>query len=237
MGESFLGANESSERLLQALAEQLKAPLFQIARRAELASGTGNSMEALPHIELTADLALKLIDNYLLSMHGNQTALMVEPVSVAAVLHDTAEELAPFAREYNCELELDLAGKYGPVMAHQEKLRAALVSLGHAFIEATQYYGGRRATVTLAAHRGRGGIVTGIFSNTAELSGELFRRAKTLYGRTRQPLQGFTASSAAGVFVADALLEAMDTELKVASHHKALGLAATFLPSRQLKFL
>jgi hypothetical protein len=55
--------------LLRALAEQLKLPLLHIARQAELA--TLNEQEAYSAIMRTADMALQLIDGYLLSTDVN----------------------------------------------------------------------------------------------------------------------------------------------------------------------
>lgn len=228
---------ETHERLLQALAEQLKTPLLHIARRAEVSVGESTLQQTLARIEETASLALKLIDSYLLSTRLSQTVLPLEPVSLSAVLHDTAQQLQPIAKQYNCELELSLAGKYGPVMAHKKGLEAALVSLGHVFIEAGQQSIGRRQVVNLAAHKSRFGIVAGIFSNDYNLSSSVYNRSKALYGHVRQPLNSFTSSSGAGIFIADSLLTAMDAPLKVASHNRNAGLAATFIPSRQTSFI
>ncbi len=225
------------ERLLQALAEQLKTPVLHIARRAEFSADEVMRKQVLQSIEETASLALKLIDSYLLSTHLSQTVLPLEPVSLSAVLHDTLEQLQPIARQYDCELELVLAGKYGPVMAHREGLKAALLSLGHVFIEAGQQTMSRRRVVRLAVHKSRFGIVAGVFSDQNDLSTNVFSRAKALYGRVRQPLNSFTSSSGAGIFVADSLLEAMDAPLRVASHQKNTGLAATFMPSSQLSLV
>lgn len=230
-------AIEGQERLLRALAEQLKLPLLQIAHRAEL-SRQQQTDEALRHIEDTASLALKLIDNYLLSTRLHQTVLILEPVSLSAMLHDTAQALQPVARQYGCELQLALNGKYGPVMAHPRGLAAALISLGQVFIEAgTLVDSSKKRIVTLAAHRSRQGITAGIFSDVEQLTSDIYRRAQTLYGHARQPLHAVTAASGAGVFVADSLLAAMATPLRVASHQKSKGLAATFLPSRQLSLV
>jgi len=232
-GESDVG----QARLLQALAEQIKMPLMHIARRAELYRDQDETRQTLLQIEHTANLALRLIDNYLLSTRLSQMTLALEPVSLSAILHDTAEALRPIARQYNCELELSVAGKYGPVMAHRNGLQAALLSLGHVFIEAGRQPGVKKSRVTLAAHRTSGGIAAGVFSETAELTSATYQRARELYGRASQPLGELTAGSGAGVFVADSLLAAMAAPLRVASHQKISGLAATFIPSRQLSFV
>ena len=224
------------QRLLLALAEQLKVPLLQIARRAELMQSSSRPRQQLAAIELTADNALQLIDHYLLSTRLALQGAVLEPVSVASVLHSTAEALSKLADDYHCKLELHMSGRYEPVMAHREGLEAALLSLGHDMIEA-EVQQTKTPVVTLAAHRGKKGIVAGVFGDTEGLTADMFRRARNLYGQARQPLNTVTAHPATGIFVADSLLHAMSSRLRVAHHHKLSGLAATLLPSQQLALL
>lgn len=237
MGSERSAGIGAQERMLMALAEQLKSPFLQIARRAELSRDDKTPEQSLFQIEATAQLAVRLIDNYLLATETNQSYLPLETVSVSAILHEAAEHLGPVARQYNCELELSLSGKYEPVTANANGMRAALVSLGHAFVEAGSSNSRQKHIVRLAAHRVQTGIVAGVFAEDDGLSRQVFRRAKRLYGHARQPLTTFSASSAAGVFVADSLFAAMNTQLRVASHRRVNGLAATFMPSRQLRLV
>ncbi len=235
-----LGAltDQDSERLLNVLAEQMRVPLMQIARRIELGKLTDTAELTLNNIEFTAETALRLLDNYLLSikLSRNQDRLQLEPVSVSEVLHDTAHQLSKLAKQQNCELELHLGGKYEPIMAHRSGLQAALNCLGYVFIEAqhNQVDKSKKPTVKIAAHRSRGGIVTGMFANFEELNSGVYKRAHNLYGVANQPLSNITASNGAGVFVADSLFTSMAAHLRVARHQKFTGLAATFLPSRQM---
>ncbi|MGZ6004818.1 MAG: hypothetical protein ACXWLH_01565 [Candidatus Saccharimonadales bacterium] len=232
------GRLSRQERLLDVLAEQMKLPLMQIARLAELNQIKANGWPAsLADIELTADSALRLLDSYILStkLARAQNYLQLEPVSVSAVLHDTAHQLSKLASQHDCELELHLAGRYEPVLAHRAGLEAALTSLGYVFIEAQASSEHRqRPVVKLAAHRSRTGIVAGLFSSGDGLSATLFRRGRGLYGQSRQPLANLTAASGAGIFVADSLLTSMSTRLRLAHHQKLTGLAATLLPSHQM---
>lgn len=223
------------ERLLRALAEQLKMPLLHIARSAEL--GSANPKEILGNISYTADMAMQLIDGYLLSTEvQSQPSLQLEPVSVSSVLQDVAHKLTPLAQQYDQDLEVSLSGKYGPVMAHRDSLEAAYTMLGYAMIE-SQPVREHRQTVTLGAHRSGAGLVAGVFGNQEGLTTDMFRRARALYGRTRQPLTSLSGSAGASIFVADSLLQAMSTSLRVAHHHKMSGFAATLLPSQQLQLV
>jgi light-regulated signal transduction histidine kinase (bacteriophytochrome) len=234
--EGTVRKSGTEERLLLALAEQLKVPLLQIGRRAELLHNSRLTKRHLAAIELTADNALRLIDNYILSTRLATEGAILEPVSVASVLHDTAQALSKLADDYHCKLELHLSGRYEPVMAHRAGLEAALLSLGHEMIEA-EVQQSKKPVVMLAAHRGKKGIVAGVFGDAEGLTADMFHRARSLYGQSRQPLSTVTAHPATGIFVADSLLASMAARLRVAHHHKLSGLAATLLPSQQLTLL
>jgi hypothetical protein len=224
----------SHDRLLRALAEQLKLPLLHIARAAELGIKTGQEMQGT--IMQTADMALQLIDGYLLTtdLHSQQV-LELEPVSISAILHDTAQRLAPLAEQYGCEVDVHLSGKYAPVMAHRQSLEIAFTMLGYAFIEAGVTAGERR--MILGAHRSKNGLVAGIFGDQPGLSTDMYRRARALYGTARQPFTSVTPAAGAGVFIADSLLSPQSSPLHVAYHQKLAGLAATLLPSHQLRLV
>lgn len=226
----------ASERLLRSLAEQLKVPFMQIAREAELAIAT-DEKGALERIEYTADMAMRLVDSYLLSVQlQSQPSLELEPVSVSAVLQDTAQRLHKLSRQYDCDLEVHMAGKYGPVMAHRESLEAAFATLGYAFIEAAPSADARHRVI-LAAHRSQRGIVAGIFGEHAQLTTQGFRRSLALYGTARQAAPGVSGGSGAGLFVADALFAGIASPLRPAKHQTLSGLAATLLPSQQLQLI
>jgi signal transduction histidine kinase len=228
--------NASQERLLRALAEQLKTPLIQIARTAELAA-VSDDVTSLRHIEYTADMALRLVDSYLLSVQLQALpSLELEPVSVSAILQDTAHRLNRLAKQNDCELEVHLSGKYEPVMAHRQSLEAAYATLGYAFIESIPPSDTAHRLI-LGAHRSQRGVVAGVFGDQPGLNADMFRRARALYGNARQALPSASPGSGAGVFVADSLLQNMSTNLRLARHHNMSGLAATFLSSRQLQLV
>jgi hypothetical protein len=229
---AFAFSNEEQERLLRALAEQLKLPLMQIAREAELAEATGSG--SYGSISYTADMALRLIDSYLLSVELQALpSLQLEPVSVSAMLQDTAHSLNRLAKQYNCDLQINLKGKYQPVMAHRRSLEFALTSLGYAFIESAAS-GEERHTVVLGAHQSSRGLVVGVFGNQTELSSDALKRGLALFGTAKQALPSLSSTAGAGVFVANALLANLQAPLHTSSHNKLSGLASTLLPSHQL---
>jgi hypothetical protein len=227
-----------TQQLLLGLAEQLKLPLLQIARRAELAQLGGEADTSA--IQATADAALKLIDSYLLGVQlaeGGQQSLALEPVSVSSVLYDTAQQLSSAAKFYGVHLELSIAGKYGPVSANRQGLQAALTSLGMSLIEALPALESRQLTLQLGAHRSRYGIVAGLYSDTMVFTPESLRRGRQLVGKSRQPLVGISHASGAGIFVADAILAAMKLRLQATRHNSLYGLGAVLQPNNQLQLI
>lgn len=226
-----------SQQLLLSVVEQLKLPLLQIARQAE--HGQMGGRIDLLGLQSTADNAVRLLDNYALGVRLSlePQALAIEPVSVSSVLYDTGQQLYTLARDYGVELELNIAGRFGPVMAHRQGLQAALVSLGTALIEALPALENRQLKLQLATHHCRYGVVAGLYANTEQLSSETLRRGRALQGRSRQPLPALSQGSAAGVFIADAILNAMQLRLRASRHRRLYGLGTVLQPSNQLQLV
>lgn len=226
-----------SQQLLLGVAEEIKLPLLQIARQAEHAqlSGTAN----LAQIRASAQTALQLLDNYSLGVRLAQATheLEIEAVSVASVLYDTSQELDAMAKQYGVKLELNIAGRYAPVMANRQGLQAALTSLGSALIEALPALEAPQLKLQLASHRSRYGIVAGLYTDTKQLTNEALQKGRDLQGSTRQPLLNLTHTSGAGVFVADAILRAMNLNLKASRHHGLYGVGTVLQSNNQLQLI
>jgi hypothetical protein len=94
-----------------------------------------------------------------------------------------------------------------------------------------------RLHLQLAAHRTKYGIVAGMYCDAEALMPNVLRRAKTLQGQARQPLVSVLPNSGAGVFMADAILNAMSSRLRVGRYQKLPGFAVTLLPSQQLQLV
>jgi len=238
---------EDFGRLFLAMAEELKLPLQHIARTAELQASVQSHaavsealLDNLRDMQQSADMSLQLLDSYLLSLRLSldpDARLSLEPVSVSAVLHDTAQELRYVASQYGVRLRLHVQGRYEPVMAHRQALQAALVSLGYAVIEALPASGMKQMDLQLATHRTKQGIVAGLYGELDNLTPQNLRRGRELYGHVRQPLVGILAGSAAGVFVAEAILAAMASRLRVGRYQKMPGFAVTLPASEQLQLV
>lgn len=245
-GAQQSGQQDQLSQLFLAMAEELKLPIQYIARQAELQQLQGKGDETgtafFQDIQASADRTVQLLDSYLLSLRLSlepASRLALEPVSVSAVLHETAVQLGAVAEQYGVTLSLHVQGRYEPVMAHRHALQSALVSLGYALIEALPASGVERHKrhVQLATHRTKHGIVAGMYGDLDSLTPQLFHRAKQLQGQARQPLVGTLPGSGAGVFVADALLGAMASRLRVGRFQKSPGFAVTLPVSEQLQLI
>ncbi|HEX4774847.1 MAG TPA: hypothetical protein VH234_05000 [Candidatus Saccharimonadales bacterium] len=226
-----------SQQLLLGVAEELKLPLLQIARQAEQARLGGPP--DLGVIQTTADTALKLLDNYALavSLALEPQQLELESISVASVLYDTGQQLDAMAKNYGVELELNVAGRFGPVVAHRQGLQAALTSLGAALIEALPAQETTQLKLQLATHRCRYGIVAGLYTEAPNLTNDALQRGRILQKQSRQPLLNVSHTSSAGIFVADAILQAMNLRLLASRHHRLYGLGAVLQPNHQMQLV
>jgi len=228
------------ERLFLGLTEQLARPLLQVSRLSELAS-TDDSVRSAAHwqtIRTIADTSLQLVESYALSLrvHGEILPLEIEPVTISSLLYDTAEALSPLAGQYKVKLELETGPRVYPIMADRKILKSAMTSLGQVFV-AAQGESNADGVVRLAAHRSRHGMVAGLYGGMPQLGAESLRRAHAMQGAARQPLHRLVSGPAAGVFVADSLLQTLAARLHVARYHNQTGLAATLKPSQQLQLV
>ncbi len=226
--------SEGSELLLS-VAEELKLPLMQIARQAEQGGADTASIRG------TAEAALRLLDNYALSLRLQERPanLELEPVSVSSVLYDTGQQLDAIARNYGVELELNVTGRYGTVMANRQGLQSALTSLGASLIEALPALESPQLKLRLASHRSRYGIVAGLYTDTPQLTNTALRRGRRLQRQraSRQPLTTISHTTGAGIFVADTILQAMHLRLSASRHHRLYGLGTVMQPNKQIALI
>lgn len=229
-----------SQRLLLSIAEELKLPLMQIGRLAENDQlNQKTKINSTKLIQSTADSALKLIDNYILGVRLSldPDSFDIEAVSVSSVLYDAAQQLDSLAKSYGVDLELSIGGKYGPVAANKRGLEAALVSIGATLIEALPALNSSQLKLQLALHRSRYGVVAGIYTDTPQLSANALSQGRKLHASSRQPFVSLTHSSGAGIFIADAILKAMNLNLMASRHHRLYGIGTVLKPNHQLQLV
>jgi hypothetical protein len=145
-------------------------------------------------------------------------------------------ELDQVATQHQTKLQLNISNNVGLVMANALGLRAALLSLGVAFIEA-QTLQPQTRTIYLTAHKRADHILAGLYAENSPISAHQLNAAFKLYGLMRQPLTQLSANSAAGIFVAKNIIQAMAGELNSVRHNRQRGLAAIFQSSKQLSFI
>lgn len=223
-------------RLMRALAQELRLPLIQIARKSEL-DQLKNDPTNLKDIEVTAGAALRLIDSYLFTTEIllGQQHLNLEPVSASAILYDTAEYLRGIARLYDCNIDIDHSRNPGLVMAHPEALKSAMTSLAYTFITSSEKAKNQRITLNLK--KTGSGVVVGVSSPAKILQRGALSSARKFFGLSKQPIRELTANSGAGIYVADSLFNAMEASLKITKYKHGQGMSAVLLPSHQLSFL
>ncbi len=217
-----------NNRLFWALAEQLKIPLMQIAQEASLGQiGT---------VADSANIVLELLESYQLgSTASGQDSLDLRPTMVSVALEEAAHKLTSHARNYNCEIVVEVTGHNQPAMADSRYLRSAFVALGYGLIEAQS--GAKKPRLVLSTHRTHRGLAAGAFGRQDGLSSTSFNKFKQLSGRAQQPWPQGLAYSGAGIFIADTLLQAMAMPLRLSHHGQLNGLASTLIPSRQLELV
>jgi hypothetical protein len=220
---------EGSDNLLMlALADQLKVPLLQIARLAELPA-----QGAMDRISIISEQALRLVDGFVLA--SGQSELTLEPITTSSVLYDVGHLLAPLAKQLDYQLEIDLRGNNKPVMGHYNTLKAMLTLLGASLIEAGVEDETRN--IILGTHRSAKGAVVGVFSDCVDMSQRAIYLARNLHGRASQAVPALGASGGAALAVADRLSFKLNAPLKAYRHQSLSGIGSLLVPSTQLQLI
>lgn len=237
-GASNFLNEDAHQALLRSIAEQLKMPLMTIARQAEFYRDEETlQQQVLRDMQLNADVALRLVDSYILGLDlaTKQFNLQLEPVSISSALYDVAQELTPLAKQHDVELQLVLAGKYGQVMAHRQGLMAAMYNIGSVLAEIDSP-DDKKHSIKIVAHHSPSGIITGVYVDES-IPTPSIARGRGMQGIMRQPFSDTTAQSGAGVFVADSIFASMNSRLRFGRFRGSHGLAATLQPNKQLQLV
>jgi hypothetical protein len=91
--------------------------------------------------------------------------------------------------------------------------------------------------LALTAHRCRYGLVAGVYAPNQGLSQRALNLGRQLHGQANQPLVGVSSGSGAGVFVADAILQALGSRLFSSRHRKLHGLGTVLQVNPQLQLV
>lgn len=227
--------------LLKAVAEELKMPLTRIARLTELGLMEADHQKIQDYlriVEHNTDIAMQLLESYLigLSLVDSKQLLDLSPVSIGSVLNDTAHKLSGMANDYNVDIEVMIYGRQRLVMANARGLRAAFLNLGSTLI-VSQPQSRKKRSIRLESHPRENAMMAGVYGNQNYIVKKTWERAQKLYGQARQPLQELSATSGAGLFVADAILRAMSSQIRPAKYRNQNGLAVRLSLSQQLQLV
>ena len=228
------------DQLFVQLAEQLHNTFLQITRTAELAPTlTSEEQEEYWRLLRTvSEASMHITAGYTLQARLNASGqpVPVEPFTASSLLYDVAQSLDEFAKRYGVALQLDRDMHSHPIIGNRELLTAAMISLGQVFVVAESQRD-EPSFVRFSAHQSRYGVVAGVYGEQGELNAGALRRARSLLGKTTQPFAKLAAGPVAGVFVAESLLQPLDTKLHVARYHNLTGLAATLPSCNQLQLV
>jgi hypothetical protein len=221
---------DTEDMNLRALVFQLKNPLVNIARLAELGD------EQTPYnIQSTAEQALMLIDSYLLHAQTEygQVALDLEPACLGSVLYDVSAQMRERANWHNIDLVIDDRVSE-PVMTHRPALNTIMNVFGETLLGAHREKTSKNMNIVLRGYKTRAGnLGIGMFSEV-KLSQDDIRRAMQLQGRAHMPLSALSNSAHVSLAIAEGLCRAIGGSMTV-KHMGGLSGFATELPrSEQL---
>lgn len=232
------GLLASPEQMLGSLARELKHPLTYIARHAELSAMENGQQPAFAAVSQSAASALMLIDSYLLSARSEygQLQLPMEPVGLGGVLYDVAQALQQTAQERNCTIEV-IASHAGPVMAHEEGLRAALTCLASQLMLCDPEEPVLRI-IRLSAYRQHArDPVAAVFDPAISFSQKDLAAARRLQGVSHMAFGGSSSGSGIHLAIAESLAQSIGARLSVVRRQNTSGFGLRLIKSEQLQLI
>lgn len=201
-----------------AAAHELKAPLVlmrQLSYQFELAGTlTAEQRIVQERLRLTADRALRLVENITQTSRLNETLFALEPLQVHSIWRQVADEMSPLARQMDQQLTLQIPKKSLLVVAHRELLPAILMGL----CDNALAHNPLGSQVKLAAKLQRDAIVFSVRDRGPKIEARAFRELESRLGVSPQPLGVRPGSSGLGLWIAGSFARAMSSSLSVTRH-------------------
>lgn len=220
-------------------ARQIQSLVTQVARTNETALLSIESQQVANETIADALTAIAILTEGYITQTQYQSGETInhEPVSVGSLLYETAQELYPYAKRIGVDVMVgDLPKSHAVVMTDRQLMRTAMVSLGTVFMQAAQQTD-ETTPVVLSAHKSRFGTVLGLYGTFPELNNAMLRRARVLRYEANQPLPQFVSGPAAGLFIAENLLQSVAAKLHVARYRSLNGFATTLPGCNQLQLV
>ncbi len=231
---------DSSHILLKSVAEELRLPLVQISRLSEtsLARG-GQLLEDMKLIESSADLALQLLESYILGLEfsNKQKQIDLSPITMGAVLNDVAHQIHKVANQNNCDIEVAIKTSH-PIMGNYEAIKLAYINIANSLITSHDANDSKkRRSITFSVFGNGPRNIAGVYTQDLNISRLSWERSLAIFEKTRQKMPDFTSTNGSGFYVAHTILEAMSLTLVPSKHNGLKGLAAGFPLSHQLQLV
>jgi len=219
--------NTLSQQTFHALARELKEPLVNISRQAELLN--------ISKISQQANSAMTLVDGFLLSAQSDYGQLQfdLEPIDVGSILYNISCQYRESTLENQIEVELVLA-RDNLIMANRRALEVSLGCLMQLAID-QNYDESRKSLIRLVSFKKRNGnVMTGILSTAFSLNAKDLARAEKLYGHSHLATNTSLNGSGIRIAVAEQLMRSLGTRLISLKRNNLRGLGIEFIKSEQL---
>lgn len=210
----------------RALAHELKYPLVEIARRAELSAVSSVDMLS---VQQSAEQALRLIDSYLLSAQSEygQQQLELQPLTAGSILYDASLNLSTLQIPVIID---DRA--HDPIMSH----RLGLTSFLELCAKVIGSYENAQRVVLRSFKTRSGEVGVGVLSEHIMHEDDL-KIAQSLAGRAHMPLARLSSNAHVSLLIADNLSKALGGTMQVKKMGRMSGFVTTLPRSEQFALL
>lgn len=220
----------NSEKILRALARELKDPLTIIAREAELHEIDGISKQV-------SDV-LSLLDGYLLSAGAEygQLNLPLETTGIGSILYEVSQGAMETARSHGAVITTDVSAS-DAVVTNRRGLKIALSCLLHLALSSDKEEVPKKKVQVVSYRKRSGETVAGVLSNGFELTSNDLDRAEMLYGQAHLPFSTQLPGSGVRLAIAQQLAEALGTKVIALRRDGWRGLGLKLVKSEQLQLV
>ncbi|MDQ3093945.1 MAG: hypothetical protein M3Q70_02085 [bacterium] len=232
-----IGLSDIDNKILAAIAEDLRAPLLKIAYTAELASFTKN-INSYGEIEMTARSLLSEIDSLLLGIKHSygQLDLHLSPMAPSAVLYEAIQRLKPLAHSRKFLLLSEPQKNHQLAMVHPTVLCHVISSLSRTLIEISSGHSKERfLNYQIAVEKQMPTLSIVTTTNAESLIKEVFSKISKTNGNLTNLIVG--SDFASGIYVVQQLLASMNASIKPTKNSKGAGFKILLTPSTQLSIV
>lgn len=201
-----------------AAAHELKAPLA-LMRQLSLQLGALGELTPEQHVtqqrlQLTAERALRLVENITRTSRLDDAMFALEPLQAHAIWKGVVTEIGPLAEQMSQDVKMRVPPRPLLVVANRELLPAILLGLCDNAIA----HNPAGAPLVLGVKQKGEEVVFSVRDTGPAIDTKAFRELETRLGRAVQPLGARPSSSGLGLWIAGVFAKAMDSTLSVTRH-------------------